>query len=160
MLMPAAIDKTETSSLHLSSEGLSVHMRIPAEWLYLSNAVLTLKEICEHLDLPLPHANRIVLVLEEALMNAIEHAYQDDGGGLVDLQFTVQGTEFLVAVEDFGCGIPADLPEDLLTEDEILSDRGRGLMLVRGIADKALVQTTSQGGTRATMLFYLPETNE
>ncbi len=148
------VEKSEQSSVHFSSEGLTVHMRIPSDWVYLNNAILTLREICDHLDLPSRQSNRIVLVLEEVVMNAMEHAYSGSSG-LIDLQFSVSGNEFILVVEDFGQGIPDGLPIDLLNEEEILCDRGRGLMIAKGIADRALVQKTSGGGTRATLLFQL-----
>jgi anti-sigma regulatory factor (Ser/Thr protein kinase) len=148
------VEKSEQSSLHFSSEGLTVHMRIPSDWIYLNNAILTLREICEHLDLPTRQANRIILVLEEIVMNAMEHAYSGNSG-LIDLQFSVSGSEFILVVEDFGQGIPDGLPRDFLKEDEILCERGRGLLIAKGIADRALVQKTSGGGTRATLLFQL-----
>jgi len=129
-------------------------MRIPAERLYLNNAILTLREICDHLDVRSERACQIVLSLEEALLNAIEHAYVGETG-LIDLQFSVEGSEFIVVVEDYGCGISRQKELDLLTNEEILCDRGRGLFILNGMPDKTILQTNIGKGTRATMLFNL-----
>lgn len=157
MALVDAVPPVEECGMTLSAERISVHMRIPAERVYVGNAVLTLREICEHLDVGSFKANRIVLALEEALLNAIEHAYIE-GGGVVDLQFAVEGPEFTVVVEDFGGGMktfPVEDAEDDDSFEAILADRGRGLRILRGITDHAELDSPPGRGTRATMLFYL-----
>lgn len=151
------VEPAETSTLRLTPEGLSIHMRIPAERPYMKNAVLTVREICDHLNLAIVKANRIILSLEEALLNSMEHAYEAtaDGHGQIDLQFSVEGEEFVVVVEDFGKGISADKATEAIEDISILNDRGRGLSILKGIPDKSVIQATDRG-TRATMLFYLP----
>lgn len=157
MALVNAVPPVEECGVTLSAERISVHMRIPAERLYVGNAVITLREICEHLDVGCFKTNRIILALEEALLNAIEHAYIE-GGGVVDLQFSVEGPEFTVVVEDFGGGMksfPVEDDDDGDSIDDILADRGRGLRILRGISDHAELESPSGRGTRATMLFYL-----
>ncbi|RCK79695.1 MAG: hypothetical protein OZSIB_4167 [Candidatus Ozemobacter sibiricus] len=155
-MLPASTQRPETSTLRLSPEGLSIHMRIPAERPYLRNAILTLREICDHLNIDPARRNRIVLALEEALLNAVEHAYNGDGHlGQIDLQFTIEGDEFLVMVEDFGQGISPEQAMGYIHDDRILEDRGRGLCILRGMSDRSVVQATERG-TRATMMFHLP----
>ncbi|MFZ2957324.1 MAG: ATP-binding protein [Candidatus Ozemobacteraceae bacterium] len=158
MTQQNAILPVEECGVSLSAERIAVHMRIPAESVYVGNAVMTLREICDHLDVGLVKANRIVLALEEALLNAMEHAYAE-GGGVIDLQFSVEGPEFTVIVEDYGAGMLIERCFDPLADqndDEILSDRGRGLRILHGVSDKAHFQSNKGHGTRATMLFYLP----
>ena len=157
MALVNAIPPVEECGVTLSAERISVHMRIPAERVYLGNAVITLREICEHLDVGCSKTNRIILALEEALLNAIEHAYIE-GGGIVDLQFSVEGPEFTVVVEDFGGGMksfPVEDPDSDDSVDAILADRGRGLRILRGISDHSELESPPGRGTRATMLFYL-----
>ncbi len=131
-------------------------MRIPAERPYLRNALLTLREICDHLNVQPAQSNRITLALEEALLNAVEHAYNGHAHeGQIDLQFTIEGDEFLVIVEDFGRGISPEHAVGYIHDDRILEDRGRGLCLLRGMSDRSVVQATDRG-TRATMMFHVP----
>lgn len=153
MTLVQAYQSSETSTIRMSPEGLSVHIRIPAEPMYIANAVLTLREICDHLCLPEDRTSRAVLVLEEALMNSIEHAYTDEGG-LIDLQFSIEGPEFVIVVEDFGNGMVHEIDIDSLPASDLLFERGRGLCIMKGISDKAVVQSSSRG-TRATMLFQI-----
>jgi anti-sigma regulatory factor (Ser/Thr protein kinase) len=132
-------------------------MRIPAERGYIGNALLTLREICEHLELANDKTTRILLAVEEALLNSMEFGYVD-GQGWIDLQFSVEGNEFLVVIEDYGRGMENRDFHAFQTEDEILCDRGRGLCILRGMSDKSVFQTSLGGGTRVTMLFYLQPT--
>lgn len=145
---------SEESSVSLSSEGLSVHMRIPADRGYLCNAVLTLRGICEHVAISICHTNRIVLALEESLLNAMEHAYGRESG-FVDLQFSVEGLEMALIIEDYGCGLPEGSGNALSCEAEILCDRGRGLAIINRLPDKIVVDSAQGRGTRTSMLFYL-----
>ena len=145
------------SEVTLSPDGLSVHIRIPADGEYLCNAVLTLKEICAHISISDSRSNRIILALEESLLNAIEHAYNSDQTGLIDVLFSVDGAEFSLIVEDFGCGIPSDSRNQFSNYEEILCDRGRGLEILHSIPDKIVVDSQVGSGTRATMLFYLED---
>ncbi len=143
------------SEVMLSPDGLSVHIRIPADRGYLCNAVMTLKEICANISISDIRSNRIVLALEESLLNAIEHAYNGGETGLIDVLFSVDGSEFSMVVEDFGCGIPSGARNQFSNFDEILCDRGRGLEILHKIPDKIVVDSQTGSGTRATMLFHL-----
>ncbi|MBF0499972.1 MAG: ATP-binding protein [Candidatus Riflebacteria bacterium] len=160
MSLVDVVSPVEECGVSLSAERIAVHMRIPAERLYVGNALITLREICEHLDVGALKTNRIVLALEEALLNAMEHAYLG-GSGVVDLQFSVEGTEFTVIVEDYGAGMDTQkkLMDDKPTYDEILCDRGRGLLILHGVSDKACLNSDNGRGTRATMLFYLSDSD-
>ncbi|HNV68831.1 MAG TPA: ATP-binding protein [Candidatus Ozemobacteraceae bacterium] len=141
----------EECGLNISPNGLSIHMRIPSEILYLRNALITVKEICDHYDLEVGLSHRIVLALEEALLNTVEHAYLGNPG-VIDVLFAVNEEEFKVVVEDYGCGISSKDPEFV---EEEPPERGRGLTILRGMADESLVDSTIGQGTRATMLFRM-----
>jgi len=145
----------EECGLSLSAERIAIHMRIPAERSYLGNALLTLREICDHLDITPDRANRIILALEEGLLNSMEHAYSDSPG-VVDLQFAVEGPEFTVVIEDFGHGLAGGHATPDLEADPV-RDRGRGLTILQGMADKVTVTSEPGKGTRSSLLFYLPE---
>ena len=142
----------EECGLNISPNGLSIHMRIPSEILYLRNALITVREICDHYDLEQGLSHRIVLALEEALLNPVEHAYIGTPG-IIDVLFAVNEAEFKVVVEDYGCGITSSSDREIEIDEP--ADRGRGLTILRGMADESLVDSTIGQGTRATMLFRL-----
>ena len=146
------IHSAESNRVQMSPEGIVIHMRIPADVAYVANAMLTLREICEHLECCAQACFRALLVLDEAVRNAIEHAYLDDSGW-VDLQFTVEGSELEIVVEDYGCGIDSETQYGSIADEDVLCERGRGMLLILGIPDQATVVGKPDGGTRLTMLF-------
>jgi len=144
----------ESNRVTMSPEGIVIHMRIPAEMSYLGNAMLTLREICDHLELGPDTCFQVLLSLDEAVRNSIEYAYLDESGW-VDLQFTVEGSELEVVVEDFGCGIVSEKQSGVISDAEILCDKGRGLAIIRGMPGRTTVLTKKGCGTRLAMMFYL-----
>ena len=157
MALLNVVPPAEECGMTLSGDRIAIHMRIPAERGYIGNAVVTLREFCDHLDIGSAKSQRIILALEEAILNAIEYAYPENPG-VVDLQFSVEGSEFTLVVEDFGLGIGSLSPQegDAGDSDErILGDRGRGLQILFGMSDHTEIHSPSGKGTRAMMLFSL-----
>lgn len=79
---------------------------------------------------------RLMLVLSEALTNAILHGNKLDSEKLARVKVWTENNEKLcVKVEDEGSGFdPAKLP-DPLKEDNLLKPSGRGVYLMREYAD-------------------------
>jgi len=157
MALLNVLPPAEECGMTLSGDRIAIYMRIPAERGYIGNAVATLREFCDHLDVGPEKAQRIIVALEEAVLNAIEYAYPENAG-VIDLQFSVEGSEFTVVVEDFGLGLTSfPLQEDATRDSDegILDDRGRGLQLLFGMCDHAEIHSPPGKGTRATMLFSL-----
>lgn len=155
-MSPAAFQASpvEESNVLMSPNALSIRLRIPAERDYLNNAILTLQGICEHVSIPNARTLRIVLALEESLLNSFEHAYQETGG-VVDVEFSVRETELSLVIEDYGCGIPDGSCNAFLNDEDILCDRGRGLNIINTLPDKVTIDTNTGRGTRTFMLFNL-----
>jgi anti-sigma regulatory factor (Ser/Thr protein kinase) len=92
-------------------------------------------------DIEPPLRDDIIIAVGEAIANAVEHAYADDGGS-VELHASIDGSNtLLVDVFDRGAFIDRDLRED----------RGLGLRIVRAIARAVSIDT--EGGTRIRMVF-------
>jgi len=81
------------------------------------------------------------LATYEATVNVVEHAYQHDHTGVLDLDATcrLQHRTVAVTVRDHGRWRPAAAEPN--------STRGRGLLLIRRLADFAWITTTSVGTT-------------
>jgi serine/threonine-protein kinase RsbW len=72
-----------------------------------------------------------VLVLTEALINALKHGNREDPGKQVLLSYHVGFDQVLLEVEDEGPGFnPADVPDPTLPEN-VERSCGRGLFLMR-----------------------------
>jgi serine/threonine-protein kinase RsbW len=92
----------------------------------------------EDLDADTVHA--ITLSGYEAVVNSIEHGYHEQDGGVVELYADHTDDRVTVTVVDHGhWQTPTGRPE-----------RGRGLVLIRGLSDHTTV-TSSDNGTTVTM---------
>ncbi|MFE3174948.1 ATP-binding protein [Amycolatopsis sp. NPDC059090] len=89
--------------------------------------------------IPDDRAHDIVLAGYEALANVADHAYPGEPG-LVDLDAVCRPGSVEVVIADHGEWRP---PDD--AEDDPVSVRGRGLLLVQATADRADVRTSSDG---------------
>jgi len=91
----------------------------------------------------LPHAIRdaLVLVAGEAVDNAAEHGNQHDPSRRVTVSCALDGDTLTFCVEDEGTGMDgaalerADLPDDPLAMD------GRGLFIMRSLAERVWVES-------------------
>ena len=101
-----------------------------------------------NLYLPAKHATACALVINELLMNAIEHAYVNRDSGRIMVQLEDRGDEVSIVVADDGEGLPADFDP---------SQTGSlGLSIVKTLAEDDLKGTfvlESEQGTTATVRF-------
>jgi serine/threonine-protein kinase RsbW len=79
---------------------------------------------------------RLMLVLSEALTNAILHGNKLEPDKLAKVEVWTENNEKLcVKVEDEGSGFEPDKLPDPLKEDNLLKPSGRGVYLMREYAD-------------------------
>ena len=82
----------------------------------------------------------VEIVLAEVLNNIVEHAYQEDPSGHIQLSVNPSDTGLRVLVQDEGLPLPADLPNkqvnyDLTCETGDLPEGGFGWLLVQELTD-------------------------
>jgi serine/threonine-protein kinase RsbW len=83
------------------------------------------------------------LVLTEAMVNAIEHSAPTDSEHTVRVCIFIEDEDLCVRVYDYGQGfdidvIPTPAPDDL-------SERGRGIFLIRSLMDVVKYRRTDAG---------------
>jgi anti-sigma regulatory factor (Ser/Thr protein kinase) len=131
---------------------LSLHMRIPADKVYLGNAVLTLEGICEHFDIGDVSRDRMRSALQDALMKIIEISYVDSQG-LFDLKFSVFKDKLQITVEDFMV-IDGDAVSGSISRISE-SDLRRHLSSVEALADDLRVFSETGRNSCYSMQFNL-----
>jgi anti-sigma regulatory factor (Ser/Thr protein kinase) len=150
----------------VAAAGEVVELRIPARLEYLS----TVRRLVEAALLPGWPAERVadvVLAVSEAAANAVEA--QPDGGAEIEVRCRFGAGEVEVEVEDHGPGLdPHAVPGPVTAAVAITTgaaptapppgaptpaaaERGRGLALMRSLADDLTVHG-SNGGTRLRLL--------
>lgn len=94
---------------------------------------------------------RLELCVVEALTNVIQHAYQGEAGHPVTLHVVITGEELEMRVHDEGRPMPDGLLErpepDEATEVDQLAESGRGVFLIRRIADRLDYRQGPEGNT-------------
>lgn len=119
-------------------------LSVPAEQDSLPLVRQALRSVGEAVDADLDALEDAELAVTEAMANAVEHAYNGDGG-IVQVTLDPQGSILTVVVSDGGKGMPEDI-----TRRE---GRGFGLSMIEAIAQKVEVRGTD--GTDVEMTFAM-----
>ena len=82
------------------------------------------------------------LALTEACSNSVRHAYED-GEGHVDISFELRDDRLIVEVADDGTGFEPD--EGTKSDDDVLSEGGLGIAIIRSIADEVEIEGGPDG---------------
>lgn len=80
----------------------------------------------------------IVLVVNEACTNSIEHAYRNGASGRIELEANLEGRQIVVCVADFGIW---------KTPPRHSTTRGRGLPIMHAVSDRVELDHTGTGTT-------------
>ncbi|HWC84345.1 MAG TPA: ATP-binding protein [Pseudonocardiaceae bacterium] len=123
-----------------------LRMSVPAEFVPLRTARRRLAGWARTVGLAGRDVDSVVLAAYEALANAAEHAYPGTEG-VIDLHAEVDGEQVKITVADQGRWRPP--PADP-------GNRGRGLLLIRGLAHSSEVRHRPLGGTVVEMCWRLP----
>ncbi len=92
--------------------------------------------------------NNLKLALVEALTNAMEHGNGWDQNKLVKVEAKLRRESLEVTIEDQGSGFDFSHCQDPTSDENLLSERGRGIFLMQAIMDQ--VEFTPPGN-RVTM---------
>lgn len=80
----------------------------------------------------------IVLVVNEACTNSIEHAYRDGTPGRINLEARLEGSQIVVCIADFGVW---------KTPPRHSTTRGRGMPIMDAVSAHVDVEHTASGTT-------------
>ena len=128
---------TATSSSQTNSDGLAradlggelrrawtaVRLALPA-----NRAAEHFHDVADNCFVPWRHVAPVVLIVNEALRNAIDHAHPTGIGGRIDLGCRRKGDSPLIEVVDDGIGLPEGFNAEV--------DGGRGLRLMRQLSEE------------------------
>lgn len=132
-------------------ERILVIASIPANLEHVRNFV---REVFKEARLNMNCFNRVVLGISEAVNNAILHGNQLNPQKKVFIRMQLKGNQCKVEVKDEGNGFCKDLLQDPTGDKNIRKEHGRGLYLVRQLADKL---SFLEEGRRVLIQFTIPE---
>ena len=119
---------------------------------------VAVNSMCLSLSLSQVDAYQIELGVVEAVTNTIKHAYNNQPGFSVQVNFAVHPDKLVITVCDEGQAMPALVVPSLdfdPTDLEHLPERGMGLFLIRSIMDE-VTYVSQDGKNRLTMTKGLP----
>jgi serine/threonine-protein kinase RsbW len=87
-------------------------------------------------DVPKDIINDMNLVFQELFANAYQHGNKEDDSKRIEAGVCVGKGEVSLYVEDEGEGFDPSKVDFLLDPDKMYGERGRGLYLVKGLADE------------------------
>lgn len=107
------------------------------------------------------HINRqqldeFIFAIGEALANAIEHSRTED---VIEVRCQIEPDKITATIIDSGAGFEPS-PKDALSLPDAMSERGRGLPIMRQCADIFAVHSIPGKGTAVVLGRYLNKTSE
>jgi anti-sigma regulatory factor (Ser/Thr protein kinase) len=127
------------------------HLTIQNKLEFLPDALSMVRGITSKLGLQDKDVSRMELVVEEACVNVIEHAFEGQRG-TYDITIIRRPGQIVVAVEDRG--LPIDFEK--LEEGQI---SGLGTVLMRTLADEVHFMNMGRDGKRVELVKNVPEKN-
>lgn len=112
-----------------------------------------LKRINKVLCFPEDKFVNLLIAVSEALVNAIVHGNQLDTLKKVFLNITYNDSFITVRVQDQGSGFDTSQIPDPTLDENLLSEHGRGLFIIKSLVDKYTLNTTTTG-TEVTLTIY------
>lgn len=101
----------------------------------------------------------IIVIVREAAVNSIKHAYSDRDG-IIDIKVEIMSNNekyMDITVKDDGKGFdPQDIP-DPLDRNNLLKSSGRGLLLIKNLSDDYDICSSKKGGTVIKVRKYFTE---
>jgi serine/threonine-protein kinase RsbW len=93
----------------------------------------------------------LVMSVREAVVNAILHGNREEHDKRVLIEVDLEGSEFVVRIEDEGDGFDLDGLPDPTAPENLLRPSGRGIFMMRQFADSIEYSFPAKRGTVVTM---------
>ncbi len=101
-----------------------------------------IEEVCENYKVGEENYGNILIGLTEAVNNAISHGNRRDASKTVTVTFKPSPTELVFVIEDEGPGFDYDNLPDPTAPENIEQPNGRGVFLMRHLADEVIFDET------------------
>jgi len=114
------------------------------------------KQLADAVGFAEEDAYQIGYAVREAMVNAVVHGNRYSANKRVHFILGRTANSISVTIEDQGEGFAPDAQADPLATENLLSQSGRGIMIIRAFVDELVIEATEQGGTRIAMKKSLP----
>jgi len=114
----------------------SYRLKIPSDLSYVDRTIHFLLKQIYNLHHTHQYDSPIRITLIEALSNAIEHGNKNDICKYVEMEFQLTRKRLRISIQDEGDGFDHLKAGDLRSANEKLSDRGRGIFMIKKFMDE------------------------
>jgi serine/threonine-protein kinase RsbW len=126
-----------------------IELKLPSEMAYLGVPDAVLQEIGSDLGCPRQDIEELGTAVIEACTNAMEHGNGHDPARAVELHIDIGPDRLEVAVMDAGPGFDH---EHWRPATDLLRERGRGIMIMRGFTDELTFDRSPDGRFRVRLV--------
>jgi serine/threonine-protein kinase RsbW len=111
-------------------------LNIPSDLKYLGAVDAAIQDLAREFSFSLDAINDVSTALIEACSNAIEHGNRFDPNKRVVVTLRFNGQSFAASVKDEGPGFDYQKALDANSPPDPMSERGRGLMIMKAFTDR------------------------
>lgn len=125
-------------------------LNIPADIEAMAQVESLIDSVCAKLGVNEDFYGNVLIAVTEAVTNAIDHG--SNKNKMLDVRVLVgdESKEFCFNIKDEGRGFDFTNLEDPTSPDNILKENGRGIFLMRNLADEVVFE---DGGTSVNIYF-------
>lgn len=145
-----ALIESQTSSLQKWEEVVKstshLDLKIPCKEEFAAIVRAQAEAIARRLHFNEEEVHDIITAVGEACDNSIEHGVSEKG---IDIHYLITREELKIEIVDYGKGFdPAGKGEDY---PDLLAERGRGIFIMKNLADTLDIKSTLGAGTKVTI---------
>lgn len=125
-------------------EGFSIvtEVALSSDYQSLIDVEKIVGDVCDEFGVQEDAFGNVLIAVSEAVNNAIQHGNKNNPEAKVEIKVANQGNTFCIQVKDQGPGFSyQDLPDPTAPEN-LLKDSGRGVFLMKNLADEVEFQNT------------------
>jgi serine/threonine-protein kinase RsbW len=134
-------------------EGFSIvaEVVLPSDYQSLIDVEKIVGSVCDEFGVQEDAFGNVLIAVSEAVNNAIQHGNKNNPDAKVEIKVANQNDTFCIQVKDEGKGFSyEDLPDPTAPEN-LLKDSGRGVFLMKNLADEVEFQNT---GSTVNLYFH------
>jgi len=134
-------------------EGFSIvtEVVLPSDYQSLIDVEKIVGSICDEFGVQEDAFGNVLIAVSEAVNNAIQHGNKNNPEAKVEIKVANQNDTFCIQIKDEGKGFAyEDLPDPTAPEN-LLKDSGRGVFLMKNLADEVEFQNT---GSTVNLYFH------
>jgi len=139
---------------HASGETVALDEQLESSLESVDSAETSVLKVAEEAGFDEEALHKIGMAVRESMVNAVVHGNRYSARKKVHLEVTKGPEHLTIVIRDEGEGFNFEALPDPLSEENLLRQSGRGLLLMQAFVDKLDVRRRESGGTEVRMVKY------